>query len=179
MVATVLLAVEEELKLLPAMTELVWGSLMFALLFVLLKVLAFPKLKAGLADRSSKIQGQLEEAERTKRDADQLAEQYKQQLADARVEVSKIIEEGRKTADALKVELVAKAEAEAAGIVERARGEVAGERDRAIAELRSTVGTLSLDIASRVIGKELSGGDAHSALVDQAIAQIASTNRNN
>lgn len=179
MVATILLAVEKELKLLPAPTELIWGSLMFLALFGLLSVLVFPKLKTGLAERSGKIQGQLEDAERTKREAQELADSYKQQLADARSEVSKIIEEGRRTADAMKAEMLAKAEAEAAAIVERARGEVAGERDRALAELQTTVGTLSLDIASRVIGKELSGGDAHSALVDQAIAQIASMNGNN
>ncbi|MFP5225580.1 MAG: F0F1 ATP synthase subunit B [Actinomycetota bacterium] len=179
MFASIVLAAEEELKLLPATTELVWGSLMFLALFALLSVLVFPKLKAGLAERSSKIQGQLEEAERTKQDAESLAENYKQQLAEARAESQKIVEEGRKTAEAVKAEIVAKAETEAAAIVERARAEVAGERERAIAELKGTVGTLSLDIASRVIGKELSGDEAHSSLVDQAISQIASSNGNN
>lgn len=170
------LAAEEELKLLPGPDELLWGSVMFAVLFIALAVFVFPKAKQGMAKRADKIQGQLEEAERVKREADQVLDQYKAQLADARNEVSRIIEEGRKTAEALKAELSAKAETEAAAIVERARAEVSGERERAIAELRQTVGTISLDIAAKVIGKELSSGEAHKALVDQAIAQLGRGN---
>lgn len=174
----VLAAGDEALKLLPATDELIWGSAAFLVLFLLLSKLAFPKLKAGLAERSAKIQGQLEEAERTKLEADKVLEQYRQQVADARNEAAKIVEEGRKAAEAVRAELVAKAQAEADQIIERARTDAAGERDRAIAELKSTVGTLSLSIASKVISKELSSNDAHKQLVDSAIGELAKAKGN-
>jgi len=178
-VLPLLAATEEALELLPAFDELLWGSLMFAVLFTVLAVFVFPKAKKGMAARAAKIQGQIEDADRVKQEADQVLATYRTQLADARTEVSRIIEEGRKTADAVKAELVAKAEAEAAAIIERARTEAAGERDRAIAELRGTVGTISLDIAAKVIGKELASGDTHKQLVDQAISALTRASGNN
>jgi F-type H+-transporting ATPase subunit b len=176
---TLLLAAEEELELLPATDELLWGSVFFAILFIALAKFVFPKAKKGMAARAAKIHGQIEDADRVKREADDVLATYRTQLADARTEVSRIIDEGRKTADLLRAELTAKAEQEANAIVERARGEVAGERDRAVAELRATVGSISLDIAAKVIGKELSTGDAHKELVDRAISQLSQTSRNN
>lgn len=171
-------AVEKELEVLPDATELLWGSIFFAVLMIALYKLVFPKVRQVLADRTAKIQGQLEEAERTKREADQILEQYKAQLAEARAEVAKIIEEGKRTAEALRADLEAKAQREAAEIVSRAQADVAGERDRAIAALKDTLGDLSISIASRVIEKELSSSDAHRALVDQAIAQLARSGSN-
>lgn len=168
-----ILAAEEELKLLPASSELLWGSLMFLMLFIGLSVFVFPKVNKGLKLRASKIQGQLEEAEGVKLQADQVLTQYRQQVADARTEAGQIVEEGRKAAEAVRAELIAKAQAEADAIVERARGEVAGERERAIAELKATLGTLSLDIASKVISKELTAGDTHRTLVDAAISELS------
>lgn len=174
----VLLAVEKDLQVLPKPDELILSSIAFGLLAVGLIKFVFPKLKAGLVARTAKIQGQLEEAERTKREADGILEQYRAQLAEARGEVAKVIEEGKRTADALRADLVKKAEQEAADIVARARQDVAGERDRAMAELRATVGDLSIQLASRVIEKELSGSEAARALVDRAIAELGRNGQN-
>jgi F-type H+-transporting ATPase subunit b len=171
--------VESTLEVLPDGTELLFGSIFFVLLLVAMIVLVFPKVRKTMEQRTAKIQGQLEEAERTKREADQILEQYRAQLAEARAEVAKIIEEGKRTADALRTDLVAKAERDAQEIVSRAQTDVAGERDRAIAALKDTLGELSISIASRVLEKELTSSDAHRALVDQAIAQLARSGGSN
>jgi F-type H+-transporting ATPase subunit b len=175
-----LLAAEggDALQLLPEPDEFLYGSLMFLVLFLLLTFFVFPKVRKGMAERSAKIQGQIEEAERTRREADETLEQYRRQVTDARGEGSKIIEEARRSAEAQRAEILQKAEAEAAQILERARAEVAGERERAVAELRQSVGTISLDIASKVIGQQLQSGDAHKQLVDQAIAQLGASRNN-
>lgn len=164
---------EESLEVLPAPDELLWGSLAFGILAILMIKFVFPKLRQALEERSQKIQGQIEEAERVKREADQVLEQYRTQLAEARAEVQKIIEEGKRTADALRQDLVAKAEQQAQEIVAKAQADVAGERDRAMQQLRTTLGELSIQLASRVIEKELSGSEAHRALVDRAITEVA------
>lgn len=164
---------ESALKVLPATDELLWGSIAFGIVAILLVKFAFPKLGQVLADRTARIQGQIEEAEYTKREADQVLTEYRAKLDDARSEVARIIEEGKKTADQLRADLVARAEAEAREIVARAQADVAGERDRAVAALRDTLGELSIQLASRVIGEELRGGDKHRALVDRAIADLS------
>ena len=173
MLRTIVLAAEEEsLRVLPEPDELLWGSLAFGIVAILLLVFVSPRLREGLAERSKRIQGQIEEAERTKREADQVLADYKQKLAEARSDVQTIIDEGKRTAESLKADIVAKAETEARGIVARAQADVAGERDRAIAALRDTLSDLSIQLASRVIQKELASSEAHRALVDQAIADL-------
>jgi len=173
-----ILAAEGDLKITPDLGELILATIAFGLLVAFLVKKVFPRLKQSLEDRTAKIQGQLEEAERTKREADQLLEQYRAQLADARTEVQRIIDEGKRTADALRADLVAKAEAEAAEIVRRAQTDVAGERDRAMQQLRRSVGDLSIQLASRVIEQEMRNADAARQLVDRAIDELAGTSGN-
>lgn len=175
MLAVILAQAEEhanELKVTPAPDELLWGSIAFFIVLGLLLWKVFPRLQVGLAERTRRIQGQLEEAERVKREADQVLEQYRAQLADARAEVQRIIDEGKRTAEALKADIVAKAEAESREIVQRAQADVAGERDRAMASLRDTLRDLSIELASRVIEKELSTSEAHRGMVDRAIDEL-------
>ena len=169
----------KELEVLPDPDELLWGSLFFVVLLVALVKFVFPKVNAGLAARSAKIAGQVEEADRIRREADTVLEDYKRQLADARNEASRIIEEGKRTAEALRADITARAETEARDIVARAQADVAGERDRAIASLQRTVGDLSLTLAGRVIGAELANPEAQRALVDRAIADLSGGNGRN
>ena len=167
-----ILADSTDLRILPHTDELILATIAFGILVAFLVKKVFPRLNQALQDRTAKIQGQLEEAERTKREADQVLEQYRAQLAGARAEVQKIIEEGKRTADSLRAELVSKAEQEAQEIVRRAQADVAGERDRAMQELQSTVGQLSIELAAKVIEQDLHNDEAARALVDKAIEDL-------
>jgi F-type H+-transporting ATPase subunit b len=169
----------KELEVLPDPDELLWGSLFFLVLLIVLIKFVFPKVNEGLAKRTAKIQGQMDAAEAVRREADGVLEEYRRQLADARTEASRIIEEGKRTAEALKADITARAEAEAREIVARAQADVAGERDRAIASLQRSVGDLSLTLAGRVIGAELANPEAQRALVDRAIAELSGGNGRN
>lgn len=174
MLAVLLAAAEEEPRIhIPETDELIWGSLAFVILFGFLAWKVFPMMRKTLAERAQRIKGSLEGAERTRSEADQVLEQYRQQLAQARQEANQIIEEAKRTAESLRRDLVSNAEREAQDIVARARAEVAGERDRAIQELRGTLGDLSLELASRVIERELADPRAQRAVVDQAINDLA------
>jgi F-type H+-transporting ATPase subunit b len=164
-----------DLRILPHTDELILATIAFGILVFFLVKKVFPRLKKALEDRTAKIQGQLEEAERAKREADQLLEQHRAQLAGARAEVQKVIDEGKRTADALRADLVAKAEQEAQEIVRRAQADVAGERDRAIQQLQQTMGELSIELAARIIEQDLKNNEAARSLVDKAIQELAST----
>jgi len=174
MFASVIFAAKD-FTILPGKDELLWGSIAFLILVGAVVKFLGPKMNQLLKDRTAKIQGQLEEAERTKREADQVLEQYRAQLAGARAEVQKVIDEGKRTADALRADLVAKAESEAQEIVRRAQADVAGERDRAIQQLKQTMGELSIELAARIIEQDLKNNDAARSLVDKAIQELAIT----
>ena len=97
---------------------------------------------------------------------------YRAQLAGAREESNRIIEDSRKTADQLRRDLAAKAEEEAAATVARAQEEYRAERDRVFNDLRTQVGEIAVDIAGRVVGQSLDK-KAHEKLIDDYIEQVA------
>jgi F-type H+-transporting ATPase subunit b len=174
MLSIVRAAAEDPVRfVLPHSDELIWGTLAFLILFTVLAKVAFPSIRKVLVQRAEKIRSGLESAEKSKSDADALLDQYRQQLSEARGEANKIIEEGKRTAEALRRDLVARAEGDAQDIVARARAEVSSERDRALAELRSTIGDLSVQLATRVIQRELANEPAQRAYIDQTIAELS------
>ena len=178
MLAALILAAEETgvprfVK--PHTDELVWGSIAFLILFLALAKVAFPKLNQMLQERSAKIREGLESAEKSKTEADRMLEQYRKQLDEARGEAQRIIEESKRTAESLKADLTKKAEAEAQDIVNRARADVAGEADRVRQQLRGELANLSLELAARVIERELAQPESQRQFVERTIAELAAS----
>jgi F-type H+-transporting ATPase subunit b len=173
MLHVVLLAVEEKNPILPDIAELIYGTLAFLIVFGLLAKFAFPALNTMLAERTAKIQGEMEKAEATRAEADGLLAEYRQNLAGARDESNRIIEESRKTAEQLRRDMQAKAEEESQATVARAQEEIRAERDRVFAELRGQVGDIAVELAGRVVGESLDKS-AHERLIDEYIDQVAS-----
>lgn len=157
--------------LLPAVNELVAGIIAFAVVFFFVWRYATPAINRMLEQRQEAISGQLKEAEKAKAEAESLLADYKGQLAEARAEGNKIIEEARESAEEMKAEIIAKAEAEAEQIRSRARDDAAGERERALAEARSQVGDISIDLAGKIVGEALDP-QAHQALIDRYLADL-------
>jgi F-type H+-transporting ATPase subunit b len=159
----------------PHTGELIAAALFFILLFLLVSRFVLPKLNATLAAREQALAGQLTEADRTRAEADQVLADYRARLADAQAEGNRIIEEARRTAEAFAAERRAAAEAEAQALVGRAQQDIQAERDRAIGALRSELAGLSIDLASRVVGRSLDS-EAQRSLVDGYIDQLTSQN---
>jgi F-type H+-transporting ATPase subunit b len=165
--------VSEAKDLYPAPGELIIGLIAFAILFYFTWKWVLPRFKQVLEERREKIQGEMERAEATRKEADKLQEEYRSQLTGARDEANRIIEESRATADQLRRDLQAKAEEEAQGIVARAQEEIRGERDRVFQELRAQVGSIAVEIAGRVVGQSLDE-KTHQRLIDEFIDEVAS-----
>jgi len=170
------LAQEEEINeakdLYPHANELIVGAIAFAILFFFIWKWALPRLNQVLEQRRVKIQGDLEGAEQAKSEAQRILGRYEEQLKDARSEAGKIIEESRKTAEQMRKDLLAKAEDESRQVVARAQEEIRAERDRAFEQLRAQVGTLSVELASRVLGANLDA-KAQERLVNEYIDEVA------
>ncbi len=158
--------------LIPEIPELVAGIVAFAIVFFFVWRYALPALNRTLEARQAAIAGQIAEAEQSKSEAQSLLDDYRQQLADARSEANRIIEEARSQGEQVKADIVAKAEAEADELRRRAREEAAAERSRAEAELRREVATLSLDVAEKVVAGGIDRS-AQQALVDRYIDELS------
>jgi len=171
-VLAAILVAEESNPILPSANELLWGSIAFIIVFVLLAKFAFPNAAKALRDRTEKIRGDIEFAEKDREEAAGLLADYRAQIASAREESTRILEDARRTAEQVRTELKARAEEESARMIERAREDIAGERERAIAEIRREVGTLAVDLAGRVIGDSLDR-DRQLSLVDRFIDELA------
>jgi len=171
---TLVLAAEERSGLfliLPEIHELIWGIVSFAVLSFLLWKFAGPALNRTLEARQQAVVGGMQEAETAKVEAQGLLDDYRLQLANAKDESNRIIEEARRTADEMRTEMVAKAQSEAEEIVAKARGEVSAERERALAEVRQEVADLSLDLAERVVQGSLDR-EAQQGLIGRYLEEL-------
>jgi F-type H+-transporting ATPase subunit b len=139
----------------PPASELIAGVIAFLIVFWFVGRRAMPMINRTLEARQQAITGQLTEAEEAKREAESLLADYKGQLAEAKSEGSRIVEEARTAADQLKADIVARAEEEAAQILGKARDEAQNEKSRALVEARREVGEISVGLAERIIGESL------------------------
>lgn len=156
----------------PHLNELIVGAIAFAIVFFFMWKWVLPRVNQMLEDRRRRIQADLEKADQTRREAEQILARYEEQLRDARGEANRIIEEARKTAESMRKDMLAKAEEEARQVVGRAQQEIRSERDRTFEELRRDVAELTVDLASRVIGQALDRR-RHGKLVDEYIAELS------
>lgn len=177
--AQAVLAAEEEAEssssgldlLLPASSELWAGIIAFAVIFLVVWKWVVPTLNATLAKRQEAERTRLQEAEDAKLEAEKMAEEHRKQLAGAQTEAANIVEEARSAAEAVRSETVERAQAEAEEIVSRAREEAVAEAERALASARREVADLSLDLAEKVVGRNLDR-QAQQGLVDEYLAEL-------
>ncbi|MFZ0012828.1 MAG: F0F1 ATP synthase subunit B [Acidimicrobiia bacterium] len=156
---------------LPEPSELIAGIIAFAIVFFFVWKWAMPTIRATLEQRRQAITGQMEEAEKAKREAENLLADYRSQLAEAKTEGNRLIEEARQSADQMRADILAKAEADAEGIRAKAREEAATEMSRALSDAKSQVGEISMDLAGKIVGESLDA-EAHKALIDRYLADL-------
>ena len=159
--------------ILPAASELLFGSLAFLILLGGMWKFALPALKKTTAARSAKIAGDLASAEKAKSDSDRMIAENQAKLSDAKAEGEKIREEARQQADAIRKDLLARAEADAAGVRAKATEDLNAQAARIKGELESHVKSLSLELAEKVVGANMNR-ETNAALVDRYIAELGS-----
>jgi len=166
-------ATQEESRnpILPAANELIWGAVAFFILLFLMYRTVWPGVTKAYQDRRANIEGKLEQAEKDRDEAEELLEKYRERLAAAEDETQRILEEARANAERVRKDLLTKAEADAERQLERARQAIRSERDQAIRQLRGEVGTLAVELATRVVGESLDR-ERQLRLVDRYIDQL-------
>ena len=159
--------------LLPPRDELIAGIIAFSIVFFFVWKWAVPAINKSIEQRQAAIAGQIQDAERAKAEAESLLVDYQAQLAESKSEGNRIVDEARGTAEQLKADIVAKAEEDAEQIRAKARDEASAEKSRALADAKSEVGTISVDLAGKIVGESLDA-EAHQALIDRYLSDLES-----
>jgi F-type H+-transporting ATPase subunit b len=149
----------------------IWTLVSFVVLLVLLSKFAFKPIAQALDRRSEAIRKSIEEAEKQRTEAKKLMEDYQKQLAEARAEASKIIDEARGLGENVRKEVVEKANAEASALLQRSQEELQRQKEKGVQELKDTVANLAVQIASKIIEKEVNEA-THRQLVDNLIKDL-------
>jgi F-type H+-transporting ATPase subunit b len=156
----------------PALDELVWGALGFVVLFLILRKFAYPAIREGMQARTERIRNDLESADAAKAEAQTVLDDYKAQLADARSEAGRIIEEARQAADALKRDHESRLQTELAELRARAVADIDSAKAQAVADLRGEVAALAIGAAETVVQRSLDS-ETQTQLVEDYINQVA------
>jgi F-type H+-transporting ATPase subunit b len=159
--------------LFPGGNEIIWGMAAFLVLLVAMWKFGVPAVKNMEKAREDRIRNDLEGAEHARTAAEAEKAQYLAQIAGANEEAGRIIEEARQSAETVRRDLIARAEAEALEIRQRAQADISTQQERAMAELRTDVTALSIDLAERIVEHNLDR-DTQQRLVDSFINQVGS-----
>ena len=158
--------------LIPHTAELIVGAIAFTLLYLTLRKFVVPMFEKAYTDRTNAIQGGMERAEKAQLEAQRALVQYNEQLSKAREEAQTLREEARVQGAAIIEDLRAKAQDEAARITATAHASIEAERQQAIASLRNEVGTLAVELASKIVGEALDDQARQSRVVDRFLEDL-------
>ena len=162
--------------LIPHTAELIVGFIAFSLLFLVLRSKVVPMFEKAFAARTEAIQSGMEKAEKAQRDAELALQEYTAQLADARGEAQKIREDARVEGVAIIEDFRTKAQEEALRITAQAAASIEAERQQAIKALRTEVGTLATELASKIVGEALDDQVRQSRIVDRFLDDLEKSN---
>ena len=156
----------------PIWEEIVIGLIAFGLLVFVLGKFVWPRMEETFQARVEAIEGGIKRAEERQAEANALFEQYKQQLAEARVEAARIRDEAHADAAGIRDDILAKAREESERIIAAGRDQLAAERGMIVRELRAEVGTLAVDLASRIVGESLADEARRTGTVERFLTQL-------
>jgi F-type H+-transporting ATPase subunit b len=158
--------------LVPTWQELIIGTICFVVVFGVLAKMLMPRITQMLAERTNQIEGGLARAEEAQAEAQRLLEQYRQQLAEARHEAARLREEAREQGAQIIAEMREQAQAEARRITDSAQAQIEAERQQALIALRTEVGTLATELASRIVGESLTDEVRQRRMVDRFLDEL-------
>ncbi|MFG0250127.1 MAG: F0F1 ATP synthase subunit B [Phycisphaeraceae bacterium JB051] len=151
------------------------AAIVFIVVLVILKKLAWGPILTGLQDRENKIKTDLEEAEKSAKDATATLKQYEAKLAAAQEESRKLIEEARGEAQRVAAQLKDQTQTEITQMKDKAARDINAAKEQALTELYAQAAVMSTQIAGRILKRELNADDQQ-AIVDESLAQLKAEN---
>ncbi len=152
--------------------QFIWTTLIFIVVWILLGRTAFKPIANGLKKRENDIQEALDAAKQAKQEMQELQTKNDELLREAREERSAMLKEAKDAADNIVKEAKEKAKKEASILVDNAKAEIDAQKASAMREVKQEVGTIALDIAEKVIRKQLSEDKEQKDLVSNLVDQM-------
>lgn len=146
-----------------------WQSMIFIGLLFLLRKYAWGPILSAVNERETSIKDALASAEAARTEMESLQSDNQRILKEARAEKEALLKEARRTRAELINTAKEEAQAEADKILTQAQEAIQNEKRAAINELREQVGSIAMDIAEKVLQKELENKDKQVQLIDQLI----------
>ncbi|MDX2413893.1 MAG: F0F1 ATP synthase subunit B [Bacteroidales bacterium] len=156
----------------PALGTVFWTSCIFILFFLILKKFAWKPILNAIKSRDEMIKGSLESDEKAREEMSKLLSDNEIILKKAREEREGILKEAREVREKLISEAKEKATEEAEKLIEKARIGIENEKSNALSEIQAQVATLSVDIASKLLGEKLKQTTEQDKLIDNYMKEI-------
>ncbi len=147
----------------------IWSLLIFVLFWWLMSKVAFKPIAQALEQRESDIQGALDSAKKAREEMSSLKAENEKILAEAREEKAKILQEAKEIKNQTIAEAREKAKEEANKIIISAKMEIDNQKKAAINEIKNQVGGMAIDIAEKLVKKELATNPDHTAYVKKLV----------
>lgn len=158
--------------ILPEPGLIFWTILIFLIFWITMSRVAFKPISDAIAKRNGEIDDALKAAEQAKSEMANLKSENDKLLAEAREERSKILKEAKEVGNQTVEEAKEKARVEAQRIIENARQEIDNQKVAAMKEVKNQAGTLALEIAEKIIRKDLKNDGAQTAFVNELVNDI-------
>jgi F-type H+-transporting ATPase subunit b len=155
----------------PNVGLMIWTLILFGISMYILARLAFPRISEALERRQRAIEDSIDAAERTRKEADQLLDEYRERLREARGQADEIVDRARKAAEAHERNAEEEAKARREQLMEQTRRDIESETRRAIQEIRREVADLTVLATEKVTRKTLTDEDQR-RLVEEALGEL-------
>jgi F-type H+-transporting ATPase subunit b len=155
----------------PSLGLMIWTLLAFGVTLYLLNKFAFPRIAEALDRRRLAIEESIDHAERTKREADELLEEYRGRLREAREQAEQIVVRARRASDSLQDDAKAAASKQREELLASTRRDIEAETRRALEEIRKEVANLTVVATEKVTRKSLTPED-HRRLIEEALGEV-------
>ncbi len=150
----------------------IWSLLIFLLFWFIMSKLAFKPIMQGIKTREEDIQSALDEAKKAKEEMANLKSENEALLQQAREERAAMLNDAKEAKNNMISEAKDKAKAEANKIMADAKNEIENQKNAALAEVKTQVGLMALEIAEKVIKKDLKGESSQVELVNKLVAEV-------
>ena len=158
--------------IIPLPQEIIIGVIAFVVLFFVLARFVFPRMEEMFKARVDAIEGGIKRAEERQAEAQALFEQYQQQLTEARTEAAKIRDQARADAAGIREDILTAAREESERIIAAGREQLDAQRATIVRDLRTEVGTLAVNLASKIVGESLADEARRKGTVERFLTDL-------
>jgi F-type H+-transporting ATPase subunit b len=155
----------------PAPGLMIWTLVIFFLSFLVLRKKVFGPIANAIEERRAAVRENIESAERSRDEAQQLLEEYKKQLAESRHEASEIVERARRTAEESTRQAKEELRLEKERGIVQVQDAIAAETRQALDQIKNEVADLTLLATEKVVGRALDAGEQR-RLIDEALGEV-------